>query len=101
LTGKQKRFLRGLGHALDPIVHVGKAGITEGLVRAVDRALVDHELIKLRVLEEAPVDRKHVADELATQACAAVVQILGRNVLLYRPRPEEPGIVLPAGPVGP
>jgi RNA-binding protein len=95
LTGKQRRHLRALGHGLDPVVRVGKGGITDGLVAAVSQALEDHELIKVKVLEESPQDRKQTAGQIAERCDACEVQVLGRNVLLYRPHPKEPKIVLP------
>lgn len=95
LTGKDKRHLRALGHNLDVVVHVGKGGVTDGLVTAVNQALEDHELIKIRVLEEAPVDRKEAAEMLAERCGAVVAQVLGKVVLLYRRHPDHPEIVLP------
>src|SRR5690348_583007 len=58
LSGKAARYLRGLGHHLDPIVQIGKDGITEGVVTATRTALLAHELIKVKILPEAPIDRK-------------------------------------------
>jgi RNA-binding protein len=97
LTGKQKRHLRALGHHLQPIVHVGKEGISEALVKALDRALTDHELIKVRLGENADGDRHALADGLASSVGAELAGVLGRTVLLYRRHPEEPKIVLPKG----
>lgn len=95
LTGKQRHHLRGLAHALKPIVQVGKGGVDDGLIGAIDQALTDHELIKVKVGESAGVDRHEVADELAAATRSEVAQVLGNIVLLYRPDPEEPKIVLP------
>jgi RNA-binding protein len=95
LTGKQRHHLRGLAHALKPIVQVGKGGIDDGLISAIDQALTDHELIKVRVGDSAGVDRHEAADELAAATRSEVAQVLGNIVLLYRPDPEEPKIVLP------
>jgi len=95
LSGKQRHHLRGLGHALKPIVQVGKGGIDDGLVSAVDQALTDHELVKIKLGESAGLDRHEAADELAAATKAEVAQVLGNIVLLYRPDPEEPKIVLP------
>ena len=95
LSGKQRRYLRGLGHHLDAVVQVGKDGLTEGLVGATDAALEQHELIKVRLGESAPGDRHEVASELAAATSAELVQVLGRTLLLYRRRAEEPAIVLP------
>jgi RNA-binding protein len=95
LTGKQRRHLRSLGHPLRPVVQIGKGGIDDGLVAAVDRALADHELVKVKVGEGAPVDRHEAADALAARTKSEVAQVLGKVVLLYRADADEPRIVLP------
>jgi RNA-binding protein len=97
LTGKQRRHLRGLGHALEPIVQVGKDGVTDALVSATEAALAQHELIKIRVGGNAPDDRHDVGEALAQRAHAELVQVLGNTVLLYKPDPKEPRIALPKG----
>lgn len=95
LSGKQRRYLRSLGHELRPIVQVGRDGLDDGLVAAVDRALTDHELIKIKLGEAAELDRQAAAADLAARTRSEVAQVLGNTVLLYRPRPEEPEITLP------
>jgi RNA-binding protein len=95
LTGKQRRHLRALAHDLDPIVQVGKGGLDDGLVAAVDRALADHELVKVRVGEGAGLDRHAAADSLAAKTRSEVAQVIGNIVLLYRADPDEPVIALP------
>jgi RNA-binding protein len=95
LTGKQRRHLRALAHDLRPIVQVGKDGLDAGLVKAVDQALTDHELVKIKLGESAGLDRHEAANELAAQTHSEVAQVLGNIVLLYRPDPDEPKIVLP------
>jgi RNA-binding protein len=95
LTGKHRHFLRGLGHGLKPVVQIGRGGIDEGLVAAVERALVDHELIKVRLGDNAEVDRHDAADAIAKQTKSHVAQVLGHIVLLYRAHPNEPKIELP------
>ena len=94
LTGKQRHHLRGLGHALNPIVQVGKGGLDDGLIKAVDQALSDHELIKIRVGDTAELDRHAAAEEIAVQTRSEVAQVIGNVVLLYRANPE-PTIQLP------
>lgn len=76
-------------------MQIGKDGVTGGLIHAVDRALTDHELIKVRVLLEAPIGRRDAADLVAIRTGATVAQVLGRTFLLYRPSPDKPRIVLP------
>ena len=95
LTGKQRRHLRGLGHELKPIVQIGKGGIDEGLIAALDQALADHELVKIKIGESASLDRQDAASELAAQTHSEVAQVLGNTVLLYRADPEDPKIELP------
>lgn len=95
LTGKQSRHLRSLGHHLDALVQIGKGGLTDGITQAVDQALTDHELVKVRLATESPADRDESADELAKALKAEVAQVLGRTILLYRRHPSEPKINLP------
>jgi len=95
LTGKQRRYLRSLGHSLEPVVQVGKGGVDDGLLDAVRAALLQHELIKVRVGTEAPDERHDVAEALAAGTDSAVAQVLGRTILLYRRRAKQPKIVLP------
>jgi RNA-binding protein len=95
LSGKAARYLRGLGHHLDPVVQIGKDGITDGVVAATRAALLAHELVKVRILAEAPVDRKVAGEELAERTGAALAQTLGRTLLLYKRHPQKPKIVLP------
>ena len=94
LTGKQCRYLRGLGHHLQPVVMIGKDGINSNLTNAVEEALEKHELIKLRLQEGCMLERREAADLLAAGCNAAVAQILGNTILLYRPS-EENLITLP------
>lgn len=95
LSGKQRQFLRGLAHALSPIVQIGKDGITDALVGAVNQALTDHELIKVRVLESSPVERRECEEALSSKTQSHGVGTIGRMVMLYRRHPEKPKITLP------
>jgi len=79
LDGRTRRKLRALGHHLDPVVIIGHQGVTDGIVAAVDQALHDHELVKVKV-NEGPAERHEAADALASQT--------GRVILLFRQRPE-------------
>lgn len=89
LTGKQVRYLRGLGHRLNPIIMVGREGVSSTLVQSADEALSAHELIKVRVQEGCDLDRHEVASSLATSTDAAVAQVLGKTILLYRPTDKD------------
>jgi RNA-binding protein len=85
-----RRQLRGHGHALDPVVHIGKQGTTPPVLKQVTRALLDHELIKIKLGSECPESRFEVAEKLASEPGVNVVQILGRTVLLYKRHPKKP-----------
>jgi RNA-binding protein len=95
LTGKERRFLRALGHDLDPVVQVGKLGLTEGVTAATDVALDTHELIKLKIGTECPEPVADVAEALAPQVQAELVQVLGRTILLFRMSAKNPKVPLP------
>lgn len=85
---------------MKPIVQIGRGGIDDGLVAAVDQALADHELVKIKVGESAGLDRHAAATELATRTRSELAQVLGNTVLLYRADPDQPAIKLPAAPPG-
>ena len=95
LTGKQRRHLRALGHHLEAVLQIGHEGVTDAVVKQADAQLDTHELIKVKVSENAPQDRTETADALAARCGAHVAQVLGRTALLYRRRKEKPEIVLP------
>ena len=92
LNGKQRRKLRALGHALEPVVHIGKEGVTDRVADAVSTALDTHELIKVKLGPAAPQGRHDAADELAERTGSELIQVLGKVILLYRRHPEEPKI---------
>jgi RNA-binding protein len=92
LTGRQRKHLRGLAHPLQPVVHVGAAGVTDAVLEAVDAALSAHELVKVRLHE--PADKHDAAAALAAGTQAALCGLIGHVVILYRPHPERPKITL-------
>lgn len=98
LSSKQIRYLRGLGHHLSPVVMVGQAGVTEKVITSTQDALKAHELIKVKALSSAPAARQDIADALGKATGAAVVQLLGKTILLYlenkKRRPDQK-IILP------
>lgn len=95
LTGKQKRFLRSLANTVEPVVQVGKESVTENVVFSLNEALTARELVKVKVLKNCLDELSDVAEELATQSNAELVQVIGRTVVLYRKNPKKPGIELP------
>ena len=83
LKGAQKKELRAIGHALNPVVLVGEEGLSEGLIKEADRALEDHELIKIRFVGERD-ERAEMIEALAAELRAEVVQVIGKIGLFYR-----------------
>ena len=100
LTGKQRRHLRALGQQLTATLHVGHDGVSEAVVQQAEAQLDAHELIKVRVGDNAPEDRHATAEALAHRTRAHLAQVIGRTALLYRRRPEDPEIVLPVNDRG-
>ncbi|SFL68673.1 ribosome assembly RNA-binding protein YhbY [Pelosinus propionicus] len=84
LTGKQKRYLRSLGSTMDPVVQIGKTGLSGSLLDSTKDALIARELIKVRVLQNCSDAPKEVITQLAEAADAQLVQVIGRNGLLYK-----------------
>ncbi|MBW2272954.1 MAG: YhbY family RNA-binding protein [Deltaproteobacteria bacterium] len=96
LLGFQRKHLRKLAHGLDPVVYVGEAGISAAVVAALDVALRDHELVKVKLRQ--PTDKKAMAATLAERGGAELCGLVGHTVILFRPDSENPRIELPARP---
>jgi RNA-binding protein len=100
LNPRQRQHLKALAHPLAPVVQLGAAGVSEGVLRQVGEALHRHELIKIKLpkLDDADA-RVALADELTSASGAARVQLVGRVLVLYAPRgkdlADKPRIVLP------
>lgn len=95
LTGKQKRYLRSLAHHLTPIFQVGKGGVNANMVRQIGEALEARELIKVAILQNNLDDKHEVAETLARETGAELVQLIGHTVVLYKESKENKRIVLP------
>ncbi|SFI13872.1 ribosome assembly RNA-binding protein YhbY [Selenomonas caprae] len=95
LTGKQKSFLRSLGQKLEPVVMMGKEGVTPTVVEAAREAIKKRELIKVRVLQNCMEEPEDAITMLAERADVNLVQIIGRNGLLYKRNFDKPKIELP------
>ena len=90
LTSKQRAQLRGLANTIDTIIHIGKDGIGENLVKQTDDALEARELIKCRVLENAMLSPREAADALSRATRSEVVQVIGTKFVLYRESHSKP-----------
>ncbi|MFC3291014.1 ribosome assembly RNA-binding protein YhbY, partial [Modicisalibacter luteus] len=88
LSQAQKKAFRSIGHHLDPVVTVSENGVSEGVMAELDRALTDHELIKIKLAVGDREIRRQVIEELAADARAEVIQIIGKMALFYRRNPK-------------
>ena len=95
ITSKQRRFLRSMAHELDPVIFIGKAGITENVIRETDQCLEARELVKFKVQEGCQWKAEEAADLLRSQVGAEFVQAIGRKFTLYRESKEKKQIILP------
>jgi len=88
LNSKQKKFLKGLGHTLSPVVAIGKDGLNEKIITATALELSRHELIKVKIGKSSPASRQETADFLSTGSESSLVQIIGKTILLYKRNPK-------------
>ena len=95
MTGKQRRYLRGLGQRLTPMLHVGHEGVSEAVVQQADAQLDAHELVKVRMGDNTPDDRHTTAAELARRTRADLSAGAGPDRAALPPAGQEPTIVLP------
>ena len=95
ITSKQRSYLRSLAHNIDPTVYIGKAGVTDNVIKEIDQCLEARELVKIKLQEGAELDAKTVANELASGLRAEFVQAIGRKFTLYRESKENKQIELP------
>ena len=95
ITGKQRSYLKKLGQQLDPMVFIGKAGLTENIKKELENNFEARELVKVKLQEGADLDAKTVANELAEELGAEFVQAIGRKFVLYRESKDNKQIELP------
>lgn len=95
LTGKQKRFLRAKAHHLKPIFQVGKIGVNDNMVEQIVATLEKRELIKVSVLQNCLEETDVIAEKLARQTRAHIVQIIGHSIVLYKRSKNNQTIELP------
>jgi RNA-binding protein len=95
LTGKQRSYLRALAHPLKPLVQIGHGGLTDSVLSAIDSALLTHELIKIRVTGNDEMSVSVLAPEVEKRTRSSVAQVIGRTLIVYRGRKNDPLIILP------
>jgi len=88
LSGAHRTFLRGLAHSLNPVIQVGKNGITPELIKAVDEALGSHELIKIKFMEFKD-EKKELAAQIGEKTMSENVGMIGNIAIFYREQPDR------------
>ncbi len=94
-NGKQRRHLRSLGHDLRVLVQIGKAGLTDNVIDQIAQNLLAHELVKVKMPKLFGEERGEFAETISNSVEAENVQVMGHNLLLYKPHPDKPKIKLP------
>jgi RNA-binding protein len=89
LTSRDRARLKAQAHALEPVVQIGAAGVTDAVVKEVDRALTAHELLKVRIGTDDRAERVALGDDLCARTDAAAVHRVGKVLILFRPSPDE------------
>ncbi len=89
LSSKQRAALRSCGNGLPAVFQVGKGGVDSALIQGMAECLAKRELVKLRLLENCPLAPKDVAQEIAQETGADVVQVIGRVVLLFLKKKKD------------
>lgn len=89
MTGKERRALRARAHALKPVIMIGAGGVSDGVIAETDRALDDHELIKVKVAHEERAVRGQLIDSLCSSLDAQHIQSIGKTAVIYREHIDE------------
>lgn len=95
LTNKQRKYLRKMANDIKPLIQMGKDGNKDTFIRQLDMMLEDRELVKVNVLETAPMEANEAANYFVERLDAEYVHAIGRKFVLYRKAKEDPQIVLP------
>lgn len=96
LSEKQKKHLRGLAHARDPVVLIGQSGLSPAVTKELELALGAHELVKVRARVGDREARDAIFDQLSSQTTSTLIQRIGNVGVFYRPHKDKPRIILPA-----
>ena len=100
LTARQKQFLKALAHPLNPLVQIGKEGMSAGIIDTVKAELQNHELIKIKIGNNSGLEKHATSQAVAEQTESILVQLIGKVFVLYKSNPEKPKdkrIKLPKG----
>ncbi|MFA5528294.1 MAG: ribosome assembly RNA-binding protein YhbY [Peptostreptococcales bacterium] len=95
ITSKQRSYLKALGNRLDPVVHIGKEGVTPNVLQQIRDVLEARELIKVKLLDTSLLDAKETANEVCEKVRAEYVQSIGNKFIIYKESRENKQIELP------
>jgi len=95
LTGKQRSYLKALANELEASVYIGKSELTDTIITEMDNYLKAHEMVKVKIQENAEIAPKDAANQAAERLGAEYVQAIGRKFVLYRENKENKKIFLP------
>ncbi len=95
ITSKQRRYLKGLAHDLDPTVYIGKAGLTDNIISEMETGFELRELVKVKLQEGCELNAKDAANMVVERTDAEFVQAIGRKFTLYKRSKENAKIELP------
>ena len=95
MTSKQRAYLKGLAMNIEPIMQIGKSSLTPETVDAVSECFNTHELIKISVLKNCLDDPRAIAEALSERTHSAVVQVIGKKIVLYKENKDHKKIELP------
>jgi RNA-binding protein len=88
-SSRQLRYLRGLGHHLKPLLMLGREGVTDNVISAANAVLSAHELVKVKIGNGCPLERREAAAVIAAKTGSEIVQVLGRTFLIFRNNPDR------------
>lgn len=94
LTSKQRAFIKKKAHDLEPLVRVGKDGVTENLIQSILEAIDSREILKVKILQNCEKEKEEVLEELSARSEFEVVGLIGRTIILYRENTDKPVISL-------
>ncbi|MEP6608964.1 MAG: ribosome assembly RNA-binding protein YhbY [Burkholderiaceae bacterium] len=100
LTSRERQALKGRAHPLKPVVLLGAGGLTDSVLREIDRALTDHQLVKIKVADDDRDKRAQIFSEVSAQLSAVRIQSIGKTIVLFRPAPESDEKQEPHGSTG-
>ena len=95
LTNNQKKYLRSMAHDLKPFVMIGQHGLSDSVVNELESTLLKHELLKIKLRVSDRTEKQQIVDKIILLSKAALVQVIGGVLVIYRPFEDNPNIILP------